>query len=177
MVQLILFLMGMLTPLSSAGVDMSPSEHSDGIASPAHHVVWNAMESNDGFESFAAFDTVNGISLLDSKEDVIQKKGMPLEQAADELLDCLELSYEDAVVGICDGVTNYVHIPYSAVSMTVNGKQVGLTQEQLYRAFGEPYFIAEDGEVFLRGHHAIKVYREKSTGALLGVDFFDELSS
>ncbi|MNC53761.1 hypothetical protein D3C75_1032000 [compost metagenome] len=42
-------------------------------------------------------------------------------------------------------------------------------QEEL----GDPYVIAEDGEVYLRGDQALKVYLKSGTDQIEGIDLFD----
>lgn len=55
--------------------------------------------------------------------------------------------------------------------MQINGSWIPLSKYRVADALGQPQFRAEDGDVYLRGHHAVKVYTDPETGRLAGVDF------
>lgn len=77
---------------------------------------------------------------------------------------------------LCDGIVDYVHVGAAAGKMQINGSWIPLSKYQVADALGQPQFRAEDGDVYLRGHHAVKVYTDPETGRLAGVDFFDQAS-
>ncbi|WP_025677907.1 hypothetical protein [Paenibacillus massiliensis] len=123
------------------------------------------------------FETLNDISLDDRTEDVLQKKGQPLRTHEDLILRSTEYHYEDVVVGVRDGYVNYVHVDSSSVRVKVNDRWLPLDRSTLDHELGGAQFTAEDGEVYIRGHHAIKVYTDQDSGELKAVELFDETSS
>ncbi|MMZ71226.1 hypothetical protein D1872_345140 [compost metagenome] len=46
--------------------------------------------------------------------------------------------------------------------------------DSIRNALGQPYSKAQDGEVFVRGDRALKVYMAPGTERILGIDLFDE---
>lgn len=180
MLKIIALLLGVLSPLSFMS-DAQPdsSNAGNGTKEPAvrQAVYHMADEINAGHsEKFGIFKTMNGISLNDSKNDVIMKKGKPIKLTQDRLTGCSEYHYNDAVVVVCDGIVDYVHVALSAEKMQINGSWVPLKKDNISSALGKPQFVADDGQVYIRGHQVIKVYDDPDTGALLGADFFDESS-
>ncbi|WP_213653039.1 hypothetical protein [Paenibacillus sp. J23TS9] len=175
MLKILALLIGMISPLSSMSA-VQPDTANLYAAEPTvrqavvHYAEGRALRSQ---VSMNKFETMNGISLSDTKKEVLAKKGKPLQVAQDRLTGCYEYHYKDAVVGICDDTVGYVHIAVAAGKMQVNGTWVDLKASEIEHAFGKPQFVAEDGKVFIRGFHAIKVYSNPDTGALQGVDFFD----
>ncbi|MWV47325.1 hypothetical protein GRF59_27395 [Paenibacillus sp. HJL G12] len=175
MFEIFALLLGVLSPLSSMSA-VQPDTAQLHSAEPAvrQAVVHFAQKSASRAQvSMSRFDTMNGISLNDTKKDVLAKKGKPLQVTQDRLTGCHEYHYKDAVIGVCEDVVDYVHIAADSGKMQVNGAWVPLKKADLERTFGKPQFVAEDGNVFIRGYHAIKVYTNSDTGALEGVDFFD----
>jgi len=67
-----------------------------------------------------------------------------------------------------DGSHNYLNL---------NGESVSMHKDAIHQILGEPYAVAEDGEVFLRGHYAIKVYMKSGSNQIDAVDFFDDTVS
>ena len=58
--------------------------------------------------------------------------------------------------------------------MKLNQQWIDMNVESIRQVLGEPYVVAEDGEVYLRGNQAIKVYIKPGTGQIDGVDLFED---
>ncbi|WP_052676002.1 hypothetical protein [Paenibacillus sp. IHBB 10380] len=175
MLKVIVLMLGILPLVSGSPVEsVLVSE----VASPTiNHATWNVSPTiTDSMipESLDTFDKMNGISLWDEEEDVISKKGEPLEVTYISMLDCDEYRYADSTIGICHGIVDYVHINSSAGMMEVNGQVIELSHNRIREALGEPQFNAEDGYGYSRGTSAIKVYKDPISETIEGVDFFDE---
>ncbi|OZB90465.1 hypothetical protein [Paenibacillus sp. XY044] len=169
MLKMITLLLGILSPLSFV---------SSAQPDPGH--IANAQTVRQAVrltpEHFTAFDTMNGVSLNDTKQDVIAHKGKPLTVTPDPFTGCSAYVYQDAAVVLCDGIVDYVHVGSAAGKIQINGSWIPLSKFQVAHALGQPQFQAEDGDVYIRGHHAVKVYTNPETGGLAGVDFFDQAS-
>lgn len=176
MLKIIALLLGMLSPLSTMSAvqpDTGSETWEPVVRQAIVHSVGRAVKSVAPLDPF---ETLNGISLNDTKHDVWTKKGKPLQITRDRWTGCHEYHYEDAAVGICDGMVEYVHVEAAAGKIMVNGVRIPLKAHDIERVLGKPQFVAEDGKVFIRGFHAIKVYSEPGSGTLQGVDFFDSSS-
>ncbi|MEC0372665.1 hypothetical protein [Paenibacillus chibensis] len=175
MLKMVALLLGLIAPLSPMSA-AQPAAAQIPAAEPAvqQAVVHFAQEKASRPQaSWKQFDTMNGISLNDTKKDLLAKKGKPLRVTQDRLSGCTEYHYQDVSTGLCGGIVDYVHVDASSGKMQVNGTWVPLSKAEIERAFGKPQFVAEDGNVYIRGYHAIKVYQHPDSGALQGVDFFD----
>lgn len=168
----VLLLMGMLSPYSG-GAGLEPVSAA-GMTAPAVHASWSVHSPAGQENVFEDFETLNEIALTDRTEDVLRKKGEPLKVTHEPLLRTTEYHYADMTVGLCDGLTEYVHVKPSAKSIQVNGQSVLLTTRELSSALGKPYHEGEDGDVYLRNHQAIKVFKDRGTGDISGVDLFFE---
>lgn len=175
MLKVIVLMIGLLSSLSGSPVE---SVLVSDVASPTvNHAIWNvSLDNTDSKRPVDqnTFDTMNGISLWDKEEDVISKKGEPLELTHNSFLDCNEYQYDDSTIGICNGIVDYVHINSSVRVMKVNGQEIELSHNRIREALGEPQFNAEDGYGYSRGTSTIKVYKDSISGTIEGVDFFDE---
>ncbi|MCM3207592.1 hypothetical protein M3637_24455 [Paenibacillus illinoisensis] len=122
------------------------------------------------------FQTLNGISLDDSKGHIISEKGQPLHKKADPYLGCPEYEFNDVKVGLCEdtGEIQYIHIDGAEERLKLNQQWIDMNVESIRQVLGEPYVVAEDGEVYLRGNQAIKVYIKPGTGQIDGVDLFED---
>lgn len=173
MLKIVAILLGVLSPLSPMSA-VQPDSAQLHVAEPAVQQAVVRTESAPRPKAVLnRFDTMNDISLNDTKKDVLTKKGKPLKVTQDRLTDCNEYHYKDAVIGVCEGIVDYVHIAAVSGKMQVNGAWIPLKQAELEHTLGKPQFVAEDGKVYIRGYHAIKVYTHPDTGALVGVDFFN----
>lgn len=121
------------------------------------------------------FETVNDISLQDTKSELLSKKGYPQETREDWVLGSKEYIYDDMVAGIIDGEIAYVQVKKSASYLKVNETYMDLTLWSISRTLGDPDYVSEDGLVFVKGHQALKIYLDENQ-SLKQVEFFDEIS-
>ncbi|GIP45214.1 hypothetical protein J45TS6_36730 [Paenibacillus sp. J45TS6] len=121
------------------------------------------------------FKTVNDISLQDTKSEVLSKKGYPEQTKEDLILGSREYIYDDVTIGIIDGTVSYIQVKKDATYLKVNDVYMELTPRSIKHTLGEPDFIAEDGDVYIKGHQAVKVYLDENQH-LKQVEFFDEAS-
>ncbi|UQZ33536.1 hypothetical protein C2I18_08265 [Paenibacillus sp. PK3_47] len=114
------------------------------------------------------------------EEELVRVKGEPLSVASDPWQECLEYVYADMSAGICSGAVLYVHVtPEQAgqFGLQLNGREIDPAQDKIRELLGSPDFVAEDGDVYLRGSDALKIYRNAGTGEWAGIDLFDGNSS
>lgn len=126
--------------------------------------------------SIGEFHSMGDVTLYDDRESVVQKKGKPLSINKNVYSGYTEYKYKDITVGLYEDLVYYVHIDASLEKIKVNGKWLALHKQELKRAFGEPDFEAEDGDVYIRDLAAIKIYRDPVTRAIVGVDLFDTIA-
>lgn len=135
-----------------------------------------AGQAHSSESSPQSYGSLNGITLTDRKQDVIRKLGTPVEVKRDAISGVTEFHYKDMEVGLRRGLTEYVHVKPSAKSFRVEDRSVGMTSAQIRKTLGKPYFKAEDGDVYLNDGYALKVFKNRETGQITGVDlFFDYL--
>ncbi|MFM9280371.1 hypothetical protein [Paenibacillus jiagnxiensis] len=170
MIQLMM-LAALLSPFS--GADAVPLAASP---PPVDNAVQAVARLPGHASPMSQFMTLNGISLDDREEDVLHKKGKPLKVTEDWLLRSTEYHYADAVVGIRDGYVDYVHVDPEAKRVKLNDRWLPLNRGTLAQELGGVQFAAEDGDVYIRGHKAIKVYADPVSGELLAVELFSETS-
>ncbi|OAB45826.1 hypothetical protein [Paenibacillus antarcticus] len=178
MFQLMMMLLGLLAPLSGAPMDENVSTISP--SATVQNVIYQVSDKDHYYQSLTSiesFETVNDISLWDRKEDLINKKGKALQVIENPILGCSEYVYDEMTVGICDDVVSYVHVDAIVGTLRVNGTDITISKKGIDDTLGIPQFYSEDGEVYIRGQQAIKVYKDSLTGTIQGIDFFDESSS
>lgn len=148
------------------GTGMPPAiVHAAAQAEPAHR------------DSLArSYGSLNGISLTDRKQDVIRKLGRPAGVDRDAIGGLTVFHYQDMEVGIRQGFTEYVRVKPSANDFRVENLKVGMTAGEVRASLGKPYFEAEDGDVYLRNHDALKVFLNRETGEITGIDLFFDYS-
>ncbi|AWP25740.1 hypothetical protein PVOR_30033 [Paenibacillus vortex V453] len=173
-----LLMVGLLIYSGGGGVVSEPQpQHTAGISQPpiilAASDVGQAHISDNSVESYG---TLNGISLTDSKKDVIRKLGTPARTEQEDLSGITKLHYKDMEVGVRNGYTEYVHVKPSADSFQVEDQSIGMTTERVRASLGKPYFKAEDGDVYLENQNALKVYVDRDTGQIEGIDLFFDYS-
>ncbi|MGM1047461.1 hypothetical protein SAMN05661091_0674 [Paenibacillus uliginis N3/975] len=176
MLNVVLLLMGMLSPFSDGAGALPVS--AAGITAPVVHasMSFDSTVSVQQKEVIEGYETLNGIDLTDRTEDVVRKMGEPLEVTHDPLLGMIEYHYKDMSVGFCDGLTEYVHVKPSARSIQVNDQSILLTTGHISTSLGDPDFKAEDGDVYVQDHQVIKVFKDRSSGEITGVDLFFDYS-
>ncbi|OAB36935.1 hypothetical protein PMSD_11605 [Paenibacillus macquariensis subsp. defensor] len=178
MFQLMMMLIGLLAPFSGSPMDENVSTLSPSVT--VQHAIYNVSD-NDHYDqpllSTEPFETVNDISLWDRKEELFNKKGEALQANEIPMTGCTEYVYDEMTVGICDDLVSYVHVDASVGTFRVNGIDISISEKGMTDTLGVPQFYAEDGEVYIRGEQAIKVYKDSLTGTIQSVEFFDESSS
>lgn len=130
-------------------------------------------------KTISSFDSLAGVTLYSTEEELLETKGTPLTIVNDPWQNVLEYQYADVSVGVGEGYVQYVHISPSQAQqfgINISGVQIDPLKDNLKATLGTPYFIAEDGDVYMEGTHAIKVYRNL-TGGFEGIDLFDSISS
>ena len=121
------------------------------------------------------YKTVNDISLQDTKSELLSKKGYPEQTKEDLILGSKEYIYDDVIVGIIDGTVSYIQVKKEAPYLKVNDVYMELTSGSIKHTLGKPDYVAEDGDVYIKGHQAVKVYLNEDQ-SLKQVEFFDEAS-
>ncbi|MDK8193658.1 hypothetical protein QP794_26605 [Paenibacillus sp. UMB7766-LJ446] len=163
---------------------ISPFSVQPAAVPAAHDMQWTVAKEETPEIVLAAdrsgtvqhFRTLNDISLDDSIDDILANKGQPVHKEHDPYLGCPEYEFKDVTVGLCEdtGVVNYVHIDAYEKRLKLNQEWIDMDIEDIRDALGKPYYVAEDGEVFLRGSQALKVYMKPGSNQIEGIDLFDE---
>ncbi|WP_091000410.1 hypothetical protein [Paenibacillus sp. OK003] len=163
---------------------ISPFSVQPAAVPAAHDMQWTVVEeetpeiilASDRSGTVQHFRTLNDISLDDSMNDILANKGQPVHRELDPYLGCPEYQFKDVTVGFCEdtGVVNYVHIDASEKRLKLNQEWIQMNIEAIRDVLGKPYYVAEDGEVFLRGNQALKVYMKSGSNHIEGIDLFDE---
>ncbi|MFE4714058.1 hypothetical protein ACFRAM_24745 [Paenibacillus sp. NPDC056722] len=174
---MIILLLSLLSPM----LDASPQKpDSAAVLAPQAQVVSSLLYATRPTSYLDSFDSLAGVSLDTTQEELLLIKGTPLHIAQDPWLDCLEYQYEDMSAGVYAGQVIYVHVaPHQArlYGLLINGVKIEPEKDVLREVLGTPYFMAEDGDVYMRGNIALKIYRNPATGTWDGIDLFDGNSS
>ncbi|AWB45990.1 hypothetical protein DCC85_18650 [Paenibacillus sp. CAA11] len=172
MINIWILLLALLSPMNvhgpqTAGQDLTVQPS----ARLAVAQTWRASWA----EKLTSFDSLNGVSLSDTRDTLLHKRGRPAKVTQDPITGYIEYHYKDATVGLYDNWVYYVHCdPNQKVS--INGREISLEDKAIVQALGDPDDSAEDGDVYIRGLAAIKIYRN-STGEITGLDLFDTTAS
>lgn len=193
MITLMMLLAGILSPYSgSAQVsDATPvqavttvqSADYEATATPVVHTEVATPKLTASTAVYSTTDSVydeqysrlNGISLADTREDVLQIKGQPSHIVTNELGD-QEYQYPDVNVGFQDHWITYISVPQKVGTITLDGQIITIGKSEIRKALGNPDFSAEDGEGYTNGLSALKVFTDSQTGAIRSVDIFDATS-
>ncbi|MDN4068124.1 hypothetical protein QYF50_09525 [Paenibacillus vini] len=180
MLNALLLLLGLLSPFAGgmqATADLP-------VPSTARLALWQpsfpAQAADDTWgkiTSMDSFDSMDGITLYDDYKSVLSKKGEPDSADKDPYTGYTEFRYDGLTIGLYEGLVYYVHTGPSPEKMSLNGISIPLQEVWLRHYFGEPDFVAEDGDVYIRGNAALKVYRDPLSGEVTGVDLFDDAAS
>ncbi|SDE08033.1 hypothetical protein SAMN02799630_04627 [Paenibacillus sp. UNCCL117] len=132
--------------------------------------------------SFAATDAaagrlplerINGLALTDDLKTIYELKGEPLGEEDDQLFpDERVLVFEDCKVGLYKQSVQAVIVPASAGEIVIDEERLPLNADKLRAVLGEPDWVAEDGIVYKRERHALKVFLDAEDGSLLSVHLF-----
>ncbi|MHA7966421.1 hypothetical protein ACX93W_20040 [Paenibacillus sp. CAU 1782] len=116
--------------------------------------------------------TVCGVSLYDSREDVVAKLGEPSVIQTDEFFADLEVyQYEGLRVAFMGEFIQYVDIELTH-GLELDGIPVESTKEALVKALGEPDYKAEDGIVFQRDEALLKLFLDPETGKPYAISYY-----
>lgn len=162
---------------------ISPFSVQPAATTAAHDLPWTVLEEKtpevslavDRSEPVEAFRSLNDISLDDGMHQMLYQKGQPIDIKEDPYLGCPEFNFQDVKVGFCEntGEIQYIHIDASQERFKLNQEWIEMDLSSIQKELGEPYVIAEDGEVYLRGDEALKVYLKPGTDQIEGIDLFD----
>ena len=173
----LILLLSLLTPYLDKPAQQEPL--STAFTPPASAVL-AFQHSQMPAPSINRFEALADVSLYATEDELLEQKGMPLEVKPDPWQGCQEYQYEDLSAGVCEGIVLYVHVtPYQARhhGLSINGIELNPEQGNLQNLLGSPDFQAEDGDVYIRGNTAVKVYKDQVSGEWLGIDLFDGNSS
>ncbi|MCG7380288.1 hypothetical protein MH215_25260 [Paenibacillus sp. ACRSA] len=162
---------------------ISPFSVQPAATTAAHDLPWTVLEEKtpevnlavDRSEPVEAFRTLNDISLEDNMHQMLYHKGQPMDIKEDPYLGCPEFAFQDVKVGLCEdtGEIQYIHIDASQERFKLNQQWIDMDIRSIQEVLGDPYVIAEDGEVYIRGDQALKVYLKSGTDQIEGIDLFD----
>jgi len=117
--------------------------------------------------------TVNGLSLYDDRQAVIEKLGEPQSITSDDLLTDLDIyEYPSMNVVFQDDIIYFIEILAEAETLRIDDAIYPATIDALRAAFGEPDSIAEDGIVFQRNDFLLKLFIDSETQELISISFF-----
>ncbi|MFD0962107.1 hypothetical protein [Paenibacillus chungangensis] len=120
----------------------------------------------------AEWSEVNGVSIYDSREAVVEKLGPPDRISQDEHLPGIETyHYEAMSISFQDSQMQYIDVEAPG-RLTVNQMEVNMTEREMRRLLGEPDYVAEDGIVFQRGATLLKLFLDSDTGASQYVSYY-----
>lgn len=162
-----------VTTVQSADYEATPVFHTE-VATPKLTASTAVYSTTDSVYN-EQYSRLNGISLADTREDVLRIKGKPSHIVENELGD-QEYQYEDVNIGFQDQWITYISVPAKVGTITLDGQKITLGRNEIRKALGKPDFSAEDGEGYTNGLSALKVFTDSQTGALRSVDIFDATS-
>lgn len=162
-----------VTTVQSADYEATPVFHTE-VATPKLTASTAVYSTTDSVYD-EQYSRLNGISLADTREDVLRIKGKPSHIVENELGD-QEYQYEDVNIGFQDQWITYISVPAKVGTITLNGQKITLGRDEIRKALGKPDFSAEDGEGYTNGLSSLKVFTDSQTGALRSVDIFDATS-
>lgn len=117
-------------------------------------------------------DTVCGVSLYDSRDEVVAKLGQPSAIERDEFFADMEVyRYEGLRVAFAGEFIQYVDIG-PMHGLDIDGIPVEATEEALVKALGEPDYKAEDGIVFQRDEALLKLFLDPETGKPQAISYY-----
>lgn len=171
-----LLMVGLLI-FSGGGSAVEETQHTTGFSQPPIiHTASEVGQAHTGDNSLKSYGALNGISLTDHKREVIRKLGPPERIEHEKLSGITIFHYKEMEVGIRNGFTEYVHVDSEASSFQLEDQRISMTPAQIRATLGQPYFKAEDGDVYLEDHNALKVYIDPNSGQITGIDLFFDYS-
>lgn len=162
-----------VTAVQSADYQVIPVSYTE-VATPKLSATTAVYSTTDSVYD-EQYSRLNGISLADTKEDVLRIKGKPSTIVTTELGD-QEYQYQDVRIGFQDQWITYISVPSTAGKITLDGRAITLSKAEIRKELGAPDFSAEDGEGYTNGISALKVFTDSQTGQIRSVDIFDAMS-
>jgi len=171
-----LLMVGLLI-YSGGGGAVEEAQHTAGLSQlPIIHTASEVGQAHTGDNSLKSYGALNGISLTDHKREVIRKLGPPERIEHEKLSGITIFHYDEMEVGVRNGYTEYVHVDSNASSFQLEDERINMTPAQVRASLGQPYYKAEDGDVYLEDHNALKVYIDSESGQITGIDLFFDYS-
>lgn len=125
-----------------------------------------------------ALQTVEGISLYDDQQAVVEHLGAPENIESDPYTEQLEIyQYEGIQVGFSAGYVDFVRVLPEAGAIHIDGNPIPMTLEAMTGQLGQPDFVAEDGLVFKRREAAIKLFLDETKQHITSIDYFHRTHS
>ncbi|MFD0589091.1 hypothetical protein ACFQZE_13905 [Paenibacillus sp. GCM10027627] len=107
-------------------------------------------------------DSVEGITLYDTPESVIERFGKPDSIEQDPIWTEMSIyRYSSFQISFLEEQLQYVDIPL-AKRLIIDGVSLPMTEKALKERLGEPDFIADDGIVFQRGEAVLKLFLDEA---------------
>lgn len=116
--------------------------------------------------------TLNGVALNDNKFEMMSKLGVPAAIIEDPIQRLTVYDYDYMEVGLHNERLEYVHVKPSAEQFQLNGQTVPMTIRDVHSFLGQPDHAAEDGDVYVQRSQALKVFMDRDSGLITGVDLF-----
>lgn len=162
-----------VTAVQSADYEATPVSYTE-VATPKLTASTAVYSTTDSVYD-EQYSRLNGISLADTREDVLRIKGKPMNIVTSQLGD-QEYQYKDVHIGFQDQWIAYISVPKQAGKFTLDSRTVTIDKADIRKELGTPDFSAEDGEGYTNGISALKVFYDSNTGAIRSVDIFDDMS-
>ncbi|PZD94975.1 hypothetical protein DNH61_15140 [Paenibacillus sambharensis] len=184
MLTAVVLMLAMFNTTSSVGNGLAPSDSGQILpeaetSAPQLDIVQHAdlqyPEAGYTAELREDIDQVNGFDMSWTEEETLVNAGPPDSISEDELLPGIyEYEYEHATVGFYDGVVEYIVVQPSKDKplLTLGEYVIPLKAELIRAALGEPDYEAEDGDVYIKGATALKVFKDPENGKITSVEAF-----
>ncbi|WJH35254.1 hypothetical protein N6H14_04085 [Paenibacillus sp. CC-CFT747] len=138
--------------LTAAGSYAGPTaDGNPAVDIPKTEVSHASVVSRPVHKAFT-FQSVNGVTLEDTRRGVVDKLGIPADITKDPFLTGVETyEYGYMSVDLDQGTVSRLTIPAEAGTVAIDGVEVAINPESIRQALGNPDYTAEDGLVYQRG--------------------------
>ncbi|MFD2115615.1 hypothetical protein ACFSTH_06830 [Paenibacillus yanchengensis] len=118
-------------------------------------------------------NSVNGISLDDDMETVVEKKGTPQRITVDRYFAEFQIyEYADMNIIFRDNVMDSIEFDKEKSFLYLDESKIPVSIQTIRAALGEPDFIAEDGLVFQRNEAVLKLFINPDNGDLDFISYY-----
>ncbi|MNZ96097.1 hypothetical protein D3C78_1152770 [compost metagenome] len=122
-------------------------------------------------------DSINGISLYDSQDDVVRKLGEPVQVIQDpHLKDMSTYSYKGMNIVFRSDYIEVVEIVEGSDSLLIDGQRHEATLSHLTGLLGKPDYETEEGIVFERDDALLKLCIGPGSSELTYIHYFHPAS-